>query len=71
MEDSSVQHDSISHTLSEHTINIYDLNCIKFSEYESQLCEVLNELRSAQKIIEILQRSYLYIHQITTCAEMP
>jgi len=56
MADSSVQCDSISHTLSEPTGNIYDLNFIKCSEYESQLCEVLNELGSAQKIIEILQQ---------------
>ena len=56
MADSSVQRDSISHTSSEPTGNIYDLNCIKCSEYESQLCEVLNELGSARKIIEILQK---------------
>jgi len=56
MADSSVQRDSISHTWSEHTGNINDLNCIKCSEYESQLCEVLNELGSARKIIEILQK---------------
>ena len=57
MADSSVQRDSISHTLSERSGNIgYNLNCIKCSEYESQLCEVLNELGSAPKIIEILQK---------------
>jgi len=56
MADGSVQRDSISYILSEPTGNIHDLNCIKYSEYESQLCEVLNELGSARKIIEILQK---------------
>jgi len=56
MADGSVQRDSISYILSEPTGNIHDLNCIKCSEYESQLCEVLNELGSARKIVEILQK---------------
>jgi len=56
MADSSVQRDSISHTLSGTTGSIYNLKCIVCSEYESHLCEVLNELRSARKIIVILQK---------------
>jgi len=56
MADGSVQRDSISYILSEPTGNIHDLNCIKRSEYEWQLCEVLNKLGSARKIIEILHK---------------
>jgi len=70
--DSFVYSNSFSHTLSEPTGNIHESNCKKCSEYESQLCEVLNELGSARKIIEILQKelSILYIRQQTTRAEM-
>ena len=42
--------------MSEPTGNIHESNCKRCSEYESQLCEVLNELGSARKIIEILQK---------------
>jgi hypothetical protein len=56
MADSVVYSDSFSHTLSEPTGNIHESNCKKCSEYESQLCEVLNELGSARKMIKILQK---------------
>ena len=56
MADVSIQRDNILYILSGTTGNIHDLNCIKCSEYESQLCDVLNELGSARKIIEILQK---------------
>ena len=72
MVDSVVCGDSFSHILSEITGNIHEINCKKCSEYESQLCEVLDELGSARKIIEILQKE-LSTHLPTNnaCGNVP
>ena len=72
MADSVVCDDSFSHILSEITGNIHETNCKKYSEYESQLCGVLDELGSARKIIEILQTE-LSTHRPTNnaCGNVP
>jgi len=71
MADSVVCGDSFSHILSEITGNIHETNCKKCSEYESQLCEVLDELGSARKIIEILQKELSSHSPTNECGNVP
>jgi len=56
MEDGAVGSDVSSHILSKSIGNINESVCKKCSEYETQLKEVLDDLGSAQTIIEILQK---------------
>jgi len=56
MADSGIHTGSFSHILLENTGNIHESNCKQCSEYVLQLNEALDELDSARKIIEILQK---------------
>jgi len=56
MADSVVNKGSFSHVLSEITGNNHESNCKECREYELQLNEALDELGSARKIIEIVQK---------------
>jgi hypothetical protein len=67
MVDSVVFSDNFSHTLPEISGNFHESSCKKCSKYESQLNEALDELGSARKIIEILQKE-LSIHLPTNNA---
>ena len=56
--------------------NIYDTihesNCKKCSEYESYLCKVLDELGSAWKIIDVLQKELsTYLSSNSVCEANP
>jgi hypothetical protein len=53
---SVVHKHNLALTFSANTGNIHESTCKKCTEYESQLCEALDELGSAWKIIEILQK---------------
>jgi len=53
---SVIHSNSLSHNCSENTSNINESSCNKCIEYELQLREALDELGSARKIIEILQK---------------
>jgi hypothetical protein len=67
-----VHSDSLSRTLSEITGQIHESNCKKCSEYESQLREALDELGSARKIIEILQKELsIYPSTSNACGNDP
>jgi len=48
--------DSLSLNCTENASNINESSCKRCTEYESQVCEALDELGSARKIIEILQK---------------
>jgi hypothetical protein len=56
MADSGINSGSFSHILSENSGNIHESNCKQCSEYVLQLNEALDELGSARKIIDILQK---------------
>jgi hypothetical protein len=59
MDDGSVCSDVFSHILSKSKGNINESVSKKGSEYETQLKEVLDELRLAQMIIRILPKELL------------
>jgi hypothetical protein len=65
---SVVHSDSLSLNFSGNTGNINESSCKKCTEYESQLSEALDELGSARKIIEILQKELsIYPSTNNTC----
>jgi hypothetical protein len=66
-----IHSDSISLTFSKNTGNIQESSCKKCIDYESQLCEALDELGSARKIIEILQKELsIYPPANATCGSV-
>ena len=65
---SEVHSGSLALKCSCNTVNINESSCKKCTEYELQLSEALDELGSARKIIEILQKEISDIHQQTTRA---
>ena len=62
--------DSFSHILSVSPDTIHESNCKNCSEYESHLCKVLDELASARKIIDVLQKKLSIYCHYTACVKI-
>jgi len=71
MADSVTCEDSFSHILSVSVDTIHESNCKKCSEYESHLCKVLDELGSARKIIDVLQKQLSIYSSNSVCEDNP